>query len=292
MEYMKEPTVEELARELEECFDAADGVDGKVDAPSPTTTAPTGGRFPLAERGLDHRTVEELISALERICSRRPGTTLTPYAMVRKEFCALNIELSRRGSIPPAFRPTRKSPPISSVKGPEARRWAMTLSNDRLILDLHWLHATGFRQELNDEKYRDLLTVNEFDFAGAEMFAGEAWKTEVRVAKILALTEYHQYQLGVLMTDATRNQVKALKLEMIHVSKRMRDVAQRGGGRQIAHADDLAKLWLADQLCGRLSQRQIAKVHQWLTRRPEPLTKATISPKLKKMRSWLAMAAS
>jgi hypothetical protein len=65
----------------------------------------------------------------------------------------------------------------------------------------------------------------------------------------------------------------------------LRSHQQAGARLQDADTDDFLLLWIADQLCSGAGQLSIAQVHGWL-RGQAPLTKKTISDKLKRMRKW------
>jgi hypothetical protein len=228
-----------------------------------------------------------LLARLDPLTRSPAGKSLQPYMFSQREtYCALNLALNAHGSIPPGFRPARKF--AWPKKGVPTPPWSKDLSRDRMILDLHWLHSTGFRQRLHDEKYRDMMVGDEFDFATAAMFTRESWTSEKRASTIMALTDFEQWQLGVLMTGSVRQKLWDLRVQQITIGAKFRGVAQRNSRLNVAHADDFARLWFAHQLCEGRNQGQIAEVHQWLAQASEPLTKATISAKLAKMRKWLA----
>jgi hypothetical protein len=293
----------ELDRELDEMLASSD--EGPSTASEPAQSIqivlPPAGAIPIpaltygfpcgASKSLATTSTGDLVAKLDGLCRERAAGSLRSYhGGFRAAICEINIALNERCAIAPAFRPARKSPPYK--KGTVVPAWVSDLSRDRLITDLHWLHSTGNRRLLHDETYRDLMLADEFDFKQAERFAMENWSSQIRANKILALTTYDQCQLGVLMTKEERQRTRALKLERIRVGAKLRAVAQRRTCHlQLAHAEDLANLWLAEALSAGGSQHQIAQVLSWLTRR-EPLTRATISQKLKTMGRWLDAAAS
>lgn len=200
----------------------------------------------------------------------------------RERYCALHVELNVHGIQPPSLRPMRKRSP--KAKGHD---WD-TLTRDNMILDLHWLHARGFRRTIDDSEFKDLLVGESFDVQAAERYVTKEWKTEIRVLR-LGLTDVEQWQMAILVGNDVRKRFQALVEGERVVETKLRSLAQRGGKLQEDDAVDFAKLWFARELAAGATQDVIARVNGW--RRGQPaLTKPTMSPKLKKLQNWLLKA--
>lgn len=248
------------------------------------SAAPAGYHFPTSSsaalHGLD---LNKLVDDLSRK-RHAAGSALVSYWDVRDELCAVQLALNARGSQPPAFRATRRSPPS---KSPNPEHVAISL--DRKMIDLHWIHCRGFRRPLNDGKYRDLMTEDEFDFASAELFVTENWKTDVRVNKILGLTEFEQWQMGVLVSDSVRKRRTQLENERVRIEQALRSLAQRTRNLHEQQAADLSDLWFANALCNGKNLDLIGRVHGWIRGEP-PLANTTLTNKRRTMLKRVAQA--
>jgi hypothetical protein len=250
----------------EEDDDEEDDGDHDMDSYSfPVTLEQTG--FPASN--------PDLVRELEALCESN-----LKYEEIRVRVCAINLEMNRRGIQAPAFRPSRKSRP----KAPAAHERMLT--RDRMLIDLHWLHSTGFRQRLSDKTFKKLLTGETFDFISASEFVTKKWATSTRVEKIMGLTEIEQVQMAVLVG----RDVRFLRDGTLEIAERigtgLRGLSQKRGRLQRDDLDDFVRLWVAERLACGGGQRSIAVVHGWIAG-IEPRTAQTISAKLKRMRSWV-----
>jgi hypothetical protein len=201
------------------------------------------------------------------------------YESIRERVCAINLEMNRRGKLPPAFRRSRTSRPEAQTTD------EVVVTRDRMVIDLHWLYERGYRARLADSRFGDLMTAHAFPFAAAEDFVSRKWKTEIRAGKIMGLSEFDQLQLAVLVTKDVRDKRKAVIEKSRKVATSLRQKSQTGAKLHSDDIDDFVCLWIADELCAGGSQTYVAQLHAW-QRGSCPLAKQTISPKLRRMRRW------
>lgn len=252
-------------------------------SPAFSKPAVLGYKFPiLLSMSSDEPDNDLLNRELDSLSRPRCSVTgkLVSYLSVRERVCQINLTMNSHCVRPPFFRHSRKSPP-GTTKDPSLK----ILSKDRMIIDLHWLHSNGYRRELDDLNFRDLMIHDNFNFSLAEQFVTKAWKTDLRVTKILLLTDVEQWQMGVLRASDVRNKVQRLGNEARDINQSLRSIAQRTRKLLPEHVESFTQLWLADQLCDGGPQSLIALVNAWQNG-TVPLTKSTMSAKLKKMRRW------
>lgn len=280
--------LDELLRDLPSGDEATTPESHPPEEPSSVSRkvrSPVPYRYPVAAVSgacaemVDHTALQQ---RLEDLCGQRDARGgLVSYSQIRVEVCQINLTMSRQNVRPPAYRPARKYP-----KGGQPTPERIVLSRDAKMHDLFWLHqAAGFRRLLEDKKYRHLMSNASFDFAMAEEFVAEAWRTEARVRDILVLSDVDQWPLAALVSQEVREYRQKLRKASHPVNARLRSYSQRTG-RLKADVDDLTALWIAEQLCGGKHQRLIAQVHGWELGQL-PLSPATISSKLKRLRLLL-----
>ncbi|MEQ1934089.1 MAG: hypothetical protein ABL962_09445 [Fimbriimonadaceae bacterium] len=146
------------------------------------------------------RSVPELMRLLETLAHGKTDLgkgSRHPYDRVRNQLCAISIALNERGWPAPRFRPMRKPTRGKWLVGDES-----VLSNDRQVIDLHWLR-------LNDAPaphptHRWLVESEPFDYSRASRFVKKRGYAKDKV-RVLRLTESQQLLLGVLQDEATRD---------------------------------------------------------------------------------------
>ncbi len=146
-----------------------------------------------------HLSQEDLVEWLEEIISDDDQ----PYSSIRDEACAIHIELNRRLRLAPRFRPARKIP--REAKNPDH----VLLSRDRQFIDLHWLHASGYKKTIIDDRasFRRMLTGRELKKLAAEQFAVAPLKADTK-ATWLALPDQLAFQLAAIQTDTVRERFR------------------------------------------------------------------------------------
>lgn len=127
------------------------------------------------------------------------------YQCIREEYCQLSILLNLEGSLAPAFRP-------ALVTGKRfGDRVFKAIHRDQLVIDCHWLHATGqvVTVRAKDVEFKPLFRRSKpFPFDLAWQFANKEWKSNHRVVDMLRLTEFQQCQLKALRGDVVKMRIK------------------------------------------------------------------------------------
>lgn len=155
---------------------------------------PKSPRFAGLLKTMRTKSAQELLTFIE-LASDKPAS----YAALREPFCAASIALNETRSAPPRIRRTRSLPPGRSALVPEQ----VQLSNDRQVIDLHWLHARGLRGS-PEAKWAELLSSPEFLFDRASTFVITLKRAESK-AEALGLTLREQLELAVIQTTQARN---------------------------------------------------------------------------------------
>lgn len=224
----------------------------------------------------------ELRAAMDALLKGRNAEgSLSSYLSIRDAYCAMSEVMNRRGLMPPRFRPQRSLP--APVMGRKATPDDTLMMRDRQVIDLHWLHCAGKRDELDAGEFTSLFAADEFDFDRASKLAAKSWKTEVKIAKVLNLDVHEEWQMACLRSkgvdDAWRNALRSMRTV---IDRRLREQAFVEPGLK-KDIEDLKLLWVADKMAGELGLAAISKVHGWLACKA-PLALSTMSAKLRRMR--------
>jgi hypothetical protein len=247
-------------------------------------------------RSKTDKQLEAILDALVNKPARSDGSVL-PYVTIRAHACAINLVMNERGLRPPRFRESRKVPykpkPVSSapripgVPNPSLLTPEQeSLSSDRKMIDLHWLHAQGKRDKIKDLKFRDVFDRQEFDFDLASEFLAKDWRTEPRATSILQLTVVEQWQLASLVSNSIQAQWKKINERSLAVDRILRNHAFVRP-QLASDIRDFKLLWIANEITGGGPLSLIATVLGWQKGEP-PLSTSTISAKLKRMKTWSA----
>lgn len=206
------------------------------------------------------------------------GTT-SPYHQIRARYCAISLAMNDRGEVPPKFRPQRPLPRGTHKAAPDDT----LMMRDRQVIDMHWLHCQGKRDELPDRAFANLFVEEEFDFDVAGVLAAKAWTNEIKAGKVLNLIPHEQLQLACLRTkviaDAWRYAENSMRTT---IDRRLREQLVSEPSLK-PHIEDFKRLWLADKLMEGQGLAALAQMHGWLSGKA-PLSISTLSPKLKRMR--------
>jgi hypothetical protein len=224
----------------------------------------------------------ELHAKLDDLChAKRLGARET-YSAIREEVCAIAIAMNMQGLRAPRFRRMRKVTPLGAAALDE-----QLLSNDRKMIDLHWLHCHGERREVHDPDFRKLLATADFDFTLASEFCSRKWKTESRVVNILVLTDFEQWQLSALVASGVHKQAAHLEMAAKGVEKRLREIATARTQLR-AQVVPLTALWKASEICKGMTatDRLVGQFYSWQLGE-KPLAKSTLSKKLKLLEELL-----
>lgn len=222
---------------------------------------------------------EVLVGILDMLSrnSREDG-----YGFHRKRIFAISIEMNRIGRMPPSFRPLR-SPPRPS----EGKVWSndeLMLHQDRVVIDIDWLHQRSGRRRVNDETFSELFDGHWLDIDDAEAFAKKKWSTEIRVDQILALSYVEQIQMASLRSKAIRDQIRNAETSANGpILRRLRDKVEDGRLHR-DEIEDYRVLWLARKLAEGRQQRLTGQIFAWMKGEPM-LAKSTLSAKLRRLRA-------
>lgn len=226
------------------------------------------------------------VRALKSLMGNGRGA-ITPYHLIREQYCAISLAMNERGEVPPKFRCQRPLPPRTQ----KATADDTLMMRDRQIIDMHWLHAQGKRDELPDRAFANLFVDEELDIDMAAILAEKPWTNETKAGTVLNLIPHEQLQLACLRTkavaEAWRNAENSMKTT---IDRRLR--AQLVSEPSLKpHIEDLKLLWLADKMLGGEGLAVVARMHGWLSGKA-PLSISTLSTKLKRMRRRTAPKAS
>jgi hypothetical protein len=256
--------------------------------PSSITSAASDGTdggtvyaFAGASRVDHYRTIDDatLLDQLRTIFNR-VRKDIESYHNERGDWCAIHTVMNERQLRPPRFRPYIAFPKNWRVAGSSrAQQWSAL---DRQIIDLHWLHASGYRHEMRDAGFANLLNCDTFSFVLARQFVQQPWSKKSRIVNILGLPDELQWPLSTYALDSVSARIKELGDESGRVTTRLKSLAIRRP-KLLPNVDDYGMLWFADQLCGGKDQRLIARVYGW-KKGEKPLAASTLSQKLRQMR--------
>jgi len=213
--------------------------------------------FPVAEATspamqvrLAAATHNELLAGLERVSA----LAKTYSGQARTLFCALNLELNRRRNLAPRFREMRRPDQASSLPADQ-----QDLSNDRQVIDLHWLHCREINCQNAKGEYKRLLVANDFDFDTAGSLAKEECTADVK-ARWLRLPENVAWELASIQTKNMRDRFGVLmhgkrkngKQDMHGLGEIVATLATAAAKRKGNEVlvDGWAKLWLVDRMLG------------------------------------------
>lgn len=243
-------------------------------------------RFPLSQarsaievKGLVQLSVNELLQWLEELSSRQKpsGTAISYSGTARTLFCAINIELNERRAIAPHFRSMQRPNRNKVQSNCESNQ-----SNDRQVIDLHWLHCEGKRDGLDHEEFTNLFLGDQFDFDLASALASKGWSTEHKSLNILKLIDFEMHQLSWFRSKFVRNRWRNGVTRMngaIERHLRSQTVRERSFKQ---HVEGIKKVWLAMYLAGENGPVSASRLYTWMT--GQTLAKSTWSAKVQAMK--------
>ncbi len=195
---------------------------------------------------------EELLDAFAALSdAARSGSS---YASLRPRWCALATVLNERQVLPPVLRAKLSVP----VKRKHETKDQTNASNDRQVLDLHWLHCTGFQP--CDPRWEKILS-GDFDFPGASEFV-RTMGSGANKAKTLGLARKDMLLLAVLCDDATRKRQTAIRNQTEDRIGHIRDAMLSAGCRLGCSEKDMANISHALQLADQDVVQAVRVLHQ------------------------------
>ncbi|MBK9445777.1 MAG: hypothetical protein IPO00_06630 [Betaproteobacteria bacterium] len=142
----------------------------------PANDAAVTNRLPL----LLVKSDDELLGMLKKLTTKTVVATgeMPPYTRVRPFVIAISMILNERQVCPPRFRPKRKVGRIS--KGIKWDGESSMLSNDRQVLDLHWLACSGSDVQPSG-KWASLFSADGLNFNLASEFVATVGETATKI---------------------------------------------------------------------------------------------------------------
>lgn len=234
----------------------------------------------------------QLIGRLETLIERHQDDRSCSYAEIRVEFCALSIEMNRRTLMAPRFRRQPKYPKITSKRRPGDD----LASNDRQVIDLHWLRCRHFEAACLRAPYKRLFSGTTFDFDLASEFVSKMGSASDKADEYLALARHEQLELAVIQSDAIRQEFanlfngstdangKKIGATRPKAFQRIKDHIHRNH-RLHGHARTYIDLWVARELVGD-SPTRVREFLKLMTGK-EPTGRKSIESKLETLRGIL-----
>lgn len=193
------------------------GLEPPVPVASVTTVA-AGYQFPRSDPGVvlgvtrfQSSPSKYLLDLLDAMAFKLLKSSLTPahYLSIRPYVIAISLVLNERKVCPPRFRQFRTPPPKSTGEGSEP--WASLLSNDRQVIDLHWLSC-------NDRSFRPrgrwsgIFAETGFDFVMASRFVATVGDHETKLDE-LGIHADERVQFAALQTKAMAGRWRDIKAQ-------------------------------------------------------------------------------
>lgn len=212
------------------------------------SSAPVSYRFPYDDpivldeiKRLDAIPTPQLIEYLRDISVK--NGKYEPYSVIRPLVCATSLVLNGRRHCPPRFRQLRslRKAPRGTVRDAEESM----LSNDRQVIDVHWLWST--KQGRPTAKWRDLLKAERFNFLRTSEFVAVVGKRENKV-KELKLTEWEMFQLTTIQTEAVRNTCRHVMVRADDVERNLEEWVEDRQSRIRQTVDELKAQFIAVSL--------------------------------------------
>jgi hypothetical protein len=144
------------------------------------------------------------------------------YVEIRSGVCAISILLNEAGWPAPRFRGMRRVPPRNISADDKL------LSNDRQVIDLHWLWC--LRHQPPRKPFKQLLSAPEFDYEFASTIVATPRKAEEKAAA-LGLSDRQEALLGALQRAATRSRWARIEDAANQLERLLRDKAASGASK-------------------------------------------------------------
>lgn len=191
----------------------------------------------------------ELLGMIKKLTTGRDLVTgkVPPYVRVRPFVVAISMILNERQVCPPRFRPKRKAARLS--KGSMWDDELSTQSNDRQVLDLHWLAcSTSDIQPVG--KWAGLFSADGLHFDLASEFVATVGET-INKIRTLGLHQGEMRQLAVFQSSEMQKRWADLEVRAESEARpRLREWKEKMKGRARAAVDELVIHFLVIGLVG------------------------------------------
>ena len=185
---------------------------------------------------------------------REPGLGLPlSYGDIRVWWCLINVRLNELGLDFPAFRPNRRpAKPAGGYTGDDT-----LLTNDRQLIDLHWLWHSGSpvtpkpkHRTIFDTRPHPETGAEAFDWELAAHFVGRVGAVKTKLED-LKLHEDEQFPLMALRSDA----VKQRQADILKRCAELEGVLRRQAARRNSRLDPVTiPDWIQDYVALRLAE--------------------------------------
>jgi hypothetical protein len=225
---------------------------------------------------------KELLEILGKLSytSRNEAGEPAPYFEVRDELCAISLLLNERGDYAPKVRYMRVPPSVRKLSTKYTAD-EQALSNDRQIIDLHWLYLKQV-PVMDVPGYEGMLNTGlEFDWLRTSLFVARVGSTEKK-AMLLGLTEFDQLQLAAIQTKAVSDRWRTIREGQRSKMGMIRTAASAANARLDAQAiARLPEIYLALRVA-RGSSGMAADAYRWIA--GQTISKKEMSRRLLWMR--------
>jgi hypothetical protein len=234
--------------------------------------------FPTAEipPAIKAASTEWIISELDRVSNAWIAGGVAPYTTVRELACQISLELNLRGGVAPRFRPMRRPRPIG--KGAYPKEDSL-LSNDRQVIDLHWLRCRNAKLRIENRRWDGLVAEGPFDFALASLFSGTTGSPTTKAEEILCIRTADQLELSTLQSEELRKRWSVIARGRDDVgghSLGMKEVRRKLEDKALSvpaitpYIEGWVTLWMCYRLLGKPkgASKQLARLYSLATGKP------------------------
>lgn len=220
---------------------------------------------------------QELNERIGALCFPKDKSHFS-YLEVRNEICAINLVLNERHQLAPQFRSMRKPPRVSEKKYNESDS---ILSNDRQIIDIHWLWLSPQKHfHIKSSEYKGLLSGQDFDWELAERFVKHVGKAGLK-ADLLELTELEELMLFSIQSKASKDRLSTISRAYHEAVRKIRTAASSPKSKFPADKlENTYKIYSALKIA-RGSPSQAAEIYNLIT------TEDIDQKKVSRIKTWL-----
>lgn len=257
----------------------------------------------LTLKRLQSKSSVGLCELLNKIFNNNVKSVAQYRGTSRALICAIHLELNRRarsdsknpGTVAPRFREMLR--PQYKSEMDEDR----TLSLDRQIIDLHWLHCRGVRKNIRTgsekKSFDNLLMDDTFNFSHAEDFAKHLGPMEAKINWIKP-NEFESWLLATLQTKYMYERYhvichgeyrkgKLFETGYDQALQRIENSISRSNRRLMKHAPEWALIWKCEKMVGGDGPQILSEMHALATGRDKPLDRSTVRNKLQAAKKHL-----
>lgn len=154
-----------------------------------------------------------------------------PYDSLRVRWCAISVALNERQIAPPVTRTK-----LFTSKGRKARSGSEQLaSNDRQVVDLHWLHCGGCDAL---DAHHLITPAGAFDFESASEFVKTKGKADNK-ATMLGLNRKEMMLLSVIRSDSVKSSQQDIRGQAERRRMKIREALSQKNCRQTCSSRDM-----------------------------------------------------